>query len=368
MFIFIIITILYCLLSFLIGSRILKSVTKLKKFNKVAYWIVFTFISTSFLIYEIFKSTFPYALNKILAFVSSYYLAFLVYILLLFPIAFILTKILKSRNKRLDFYIVSLVITTLIVGIGTFFANSPYVKEYNITTEKPLKNGKLKVALVSDIHLGYSIGNSRLDRLKTELNKLDADVVLIAGDLVDGDLDPIIKDDMFSHLKGIKSTYGTYFATGNHDFYTGKVDELSNLLSEQGIHVLRNEATLINDDFYILGRDDVTADRMADKRPALEDITSNLNDSKFSILLDHNPQNIKEAEGNNIDLQVSGHTHKGQIIPGNFVTHAIFPLDYGYGKFDNTNLVVSSGYGLWGPAIRIGSRSEIVLITISNDK
>lgn len=368
MFIFIIITILYCLLSFLIGNRILKSINQIIRINKVAYWCIFAFISTSFIIYQSTHFVLPYSLNKILDFVSSYYLAFLAYILILFPIAFILTKLFKRQNKKIDFYLIALLIITLIVGVGTFLANSPYVKEYNITTDKPIKDGKLKIALVSDLHLGYFRGNSRLDLLKSELNKLNADVVIIAGDLVDGDLNPIIEDDMFSHLKGINSTYGTYFATGNHDFYTGKVDKLCNLLSEQGIHVLRNESTLVNDNFYILGRDDITADRMDTKRPALESITSDLDDNKFSILLDHNPQNIKEAEGNNIDLQVSGHTHKGQIVPGNFITHAIFPLDYGYGKFGNTNLVVSSGYGLWGPPIRTGSRSEIVLITISNDK
>lgn len=366
MFIFIIIAILYCLLSFLVGNRIFKSISTIGKINKSLYCFIFGFISTSFLIYETSNADLPHVLNKILAFISSYYLAFFAYTLMLFPIAFILTKLLKSKSKKIDFYIIALLITTLIVGVGTFLANSPYVKEYNITTNKPLKNGKLKVALISDIHLGYAIGNNRLETLKRELNKLDADVILIAGDLVDGNLNPIIEDNMLSHLKDIKSTYGTYFATGNHDFYTGKVNELSNLLTEQGIHVLRNDSTLINDEFYILGRDDVVSDRFDLKRPPLNTITSNLDHNKLSILIDHNPQNIKEAEGNNIDLQVSGHTHKGQLVPGNLVTHMIFPLDYGYGKFDNTNLVVSSGYGGWGPAIRTGSRSEIVLITISS--
>ncbi|MBD7912529.1 MULTISPECIES: metallophosphoesterase [Clostridium] len=363
---FIIISILYFLLSFLVGNRIYKSINKVNKLNKIVYWCIFAFISSSFIIYETATYNLPSILNKVLAFISSYYLAFFAYILMLFPIAFILTKLLKPKNNKLDFYMISLLITTLIVGIGTFLANSPYVKEYTISTDKQLKDGKLKIALVSDLHLGYFRGNNRIDLLKSELNKLGADVVIIAGDLVDGNLDPIIEDNMFSHLKDIKSTYGTYFATGNHDFYTGKVDELCTLLTEQGIHILRNESTLINDEFYILGRDDVTADRLGTKRPPLDNMSSNIDNNKFSILIDHNPQNIKEAEGDNIDLQVSGHTHKGQIIPGNLITHAIFPLDYGYGKFGNTNLVVSSGYGLWGPPIRTGSRSEIVLITLSN--
>ena len=361
-----IVIITYIFLNYLVGSRLLKSLNKTRNLNKKAYWAFFTIISSAFFIYQFLNKSLPHLVNKILAFISSYYLSFFLYLLILFPIAFTLTKILKFKNKKIDLYLISLVIVTLIVGVGTYFGVSPYVKKYDIKIDKPLKDGALKVALVSDIHLGELIGNDRLDKLLAEVNSLDADVVLIAGDLIDSSLDPIIEDNMLTKFKNMKSLYGTYFATGNHDFFAGEASQLSALAEENNITVLRDNSILINDDFYIIGRDDISSKSFSNERAPLENIVSNIDKNKLSIVMDHNPENVKDSEENNIDLQVSGHTHGGQVFPGNIITNALFPIDYGYGKFGNTNVVVSSGFGTWGPLIRVGSRSEVVLITLHN--
>lgn len=361
-----IVIITYVFLNFLVGNRLLKSINKIRNLNKKAYWILFTFISSSFFIYQFFNKSLPHLINKMLAFISSYYLSFFLYLLILFPLAFTLTKILKFKDRKIDFYLISLVIVSLIVCVGTYFGVSPYVKKYDINVDKPLKNGELTIALVSDIHLGELIGNDRLDDLLAEVNSLDADVVLIAGDLIDSSLDPVASDNMLAKFKNIKSLYGTYFATGNHDYFADEVSNLSDLATENNITVLRDNSILINDEFYIIGREDISSESFSNERATLENIVSTIDKNKLSIVMDHNPENVKDSEENNIDLQVSGHTHGGQVFPGNIITNALFPIDYGYGKFENTNVVVSSGFGTWGPLIRIGSRSEVVLITLRN--
>jgi len=356
----------YLFLNYLVGRRLFKSLNKLRNLNKKVYWGGVILISSSFFIYQFLNKILPHLINEILAFISSYYLSFFLYLLILFPIAFTLTKILKFKNKKVDLYLISIIIVTLIVFVGTYFGISPYVKKYDVQVNKPLKNGELRVALVSDIHLGELIGNDRLDKLVSEVNSLDADVVLIAGDLVDSSLAPVIEDNMLIKFKNIESKYGTYFATGNHDYFGGEASKLTKLATENNITVLRDNSILINDEFYIIGREDIVSERFSSVRAPLDNIISNIDKTKISIVMDHNPENVKDSEENNIDLQVSGHTHGGQVFPGNIITNALFPIDYGYGKFGNTNVVVSSGFGTWGPLIRVGSRSEVVLITLHN--
>ena len=179
---FIVITI-YLFLNFLVGNRLIKSLNKVRNLNNKVYWGLFIFISSSFFIYQFLNKSLPHFINVILSFISSYYLSFFIYISILFPLSFTLIKVLKLKDKKIDLYLISLLIVTLIVCVGTYFGISPYIKKYDIQVNKPLENGELKVALVSDIHLGELIGNARLDKLLAEINSLDADVVLIAGDL-----------------------------------------------------------------------------------------------------------------------------------------------------------------------------------------
>lgn len=354
----------YILISFFVGIRILKSLCKFRSPNIKVYWTVFSFIALSFVLGELTGRFIPSGFSKILSLIGYYYMAALLYMIILFPVASLLHRIFKNTN--FDFYGISLLFIAILLIIGTYFGFSPYVKYYDITTEKPLKNGKLKIALVSDVHLGEIIGNSRLKTMIDKINALDADAVIIAGDLIDSNLEPMLQDDMLSQLKYLKSKYGTFFAFGNHDFYTGRSDEIAEILRENGVHVLRDEAALINDEFYIIGEDDKAILKYGGNNKPLNCITDTLNKDKLSILINHVPNDIDESSTNGIDLQVSGHTHRGQLFPCNLVTRSIFDIDYGLKKFDNTNVVVSSGYGTWGPPLRIGSRSEIVMICLTN--
>lgn len=358
------ILLLYVILSTIIGIRLYISLNKLFKISKYLYFPAFFVFSASFLIFKLFSPKLPYKLNKILSLIGSYYTSFFIYAVILFTIAFIVTIIFQT--KKIDFYLISTALAIIIVAGGVFLSTSTRIKNYDITTEKPLTNGSLKIAMVSDVHLSHFLGTSRLIKLRNQLNSLNADVIIFAGDLLDGDVVPVIKENMIAYLKDLKSTYGTYFSLGNHEYYSGCADGICKMLSDYGIKVLTDESTLINNEFYIIGRNDIRASDFRDTRKPLEELCSNLDKNKLSIVIDHNPKYVEESSKNSIDLQVSGHTHRGQVFPGNIITKLMYPLDYGYGKFGNTNLVVSSGFGTWGTAIRTTGRSEIVLINVHN--
>ena len=129
--------------------------------------------------------------------------------------------------------------------------------------------------------------------------------------------------------------------------------------------MLRDNSVLIDNSFYVIGREDSSLERAAKiKRKDLSSLVEDLDKSKPFLLMDHQPGNLSEPEKQGIDLQLSGHTHRGRIFPANIITNGIFEIDYGYLKKNNSQFIVSSGYGTWGPPIRIGSRCEIVEINL----
>lgn len=362
-------------LNYYIGKRILSGISNIYKLNNKIFWGLFWFIAFSYIIYSLLNRYFPKYLSNPLMYIGIYYMAISIYVLILFFIIDIFLIINKKFNlfpnikdKSLFFTIIFFILIVSFIGKGIYNANSSYVKSYDIKINKEFKDDKLNVVLISDIHLGEIIGNSRIKDIVSKVNVLNPDVVLIAGDLIDSSFKPFEDNNMASELGKIKSKYGTFFSLGNHDLFDNKVDELTTLLEKQGIVVLRDKATLINNNFYIIGRDDISISRFKDKRKSLKDIISDVDKSKPIIVIDHNPSSINESLEASVDLQVSGHTHKGQMVPFNLITKGIFENHYGYMKKETLNTVVSSGFGTWGPPIRIGSRSEIVNIHLNGKK
>ena len=244
----------------------------------------------------------------------------------------------------------------IILAIGTFYKHNTSIIEYELESEGKIST-PLNVVLVSDVHLGYINGNPSLIKMIDIINSLNPDIVLIAGDLIDMHLEPVLNNNMLDELQNIKSSHGTFFTLGNHDIYGNKAAKLTKVLrNDTETVVLRDEKVLINDEIYIAGRDNFS------KKPIKEIL--NEREDKPVILIQHTPDTIDEAVENKAFLQVSGHTHKGQLFPGRIFTKNIFKIDYGHKKIEDTNIIVSSGYGTWGPPIRIGSQSEIVLIKI----
>ena len=331
---FLVFSTFFFLLSLFVIRNTLKYVVPNDK--KIFFLIIFLSLALLFYLYRFLGPNFSYLINKVVSYIVYYYLAFLIYASILFIFAGIITMAFRYKIN-INLYKVSLILVPIILLAGTFFKHHTIIKKYDIKLDKNYNFEPLNIVLVSDIHLGYINGNSSFIKMKNIINSLNPDIVLIAGDLIDMDLEPVLEKNMLEELSNIKTKYGIYFALGNHDIYGKKAELLTKKLRAEGVTVLRDEKILVNNEIYIAGRDNFS------KKP-LKDIIGEHSD-KPVILIQHTPDTIDETVENRIDLQVSGHTHKGQFFPGRIFTKRIFLIDYGYKKISDSNILVSSGYG-----------------------
>lgn len=370
---------LYGGLSYYIGLRGWQGIGSLIPIlNSRLYWTIFWVISISYILAQMFRRYLPSVLSETFEIVGGYWMAAMFYLLMVLP----LIDIIRLSNRRIQFLperftqhestglvisIFVLLSLTLLMIYGTWSGRSPRVVRYNIDINKRTGDlSKVKVVMVSDIHLGSIIDNSRLTTMVDRINELQPDIVLIPGDIIDSRLEPFMQQKMGENFKRLKAKYGVYACLGNHDGMGGNADVTTKEFEAAGLQVLRDKAVLVNNSFYVIGRDDGAVYRRSEgKRKELEAIVEGLDKSKPMLLMDHQPRELEIAEKEGVDLQVSGHTHRGQFFPNNLITSRMFEVDYGYLNKGNLNAIVSSGFGTWGPPIRIGSRSEIVEILIS---
>ncbi len=258
---------------------------------------------------------------------------------------------------------------TLVVFLGLFSfalysAYVPVVRKLSISINKPLAK-PLRIAVASDLHLGRLFGVAAIDRLNRLMIDSQADMLLMPGDIMDDNTDAFNHYNMAKNLAELCSNlpYGVYATLGNHDLY-GHEQPISQALVDAGVHLLNDDVLSIEHEgqlIWLVGR----FDNHKRQRVATTDLLAKVDTSQPVILLDHRPSDIDEHSQLPIDLQVSGHTHNGQVFPANFVVSAINRLGYGYETIGRGHFVVSSGYGFWGIPFRLGSRSEIWLITVS---
>lgn len=227
-----------------------------------------------------------------------------------------------------------------------------------LTIDKPLSR-PLKIVGISDLHLGYTIGRDELRTWVDLINAERPDLILIAGDIVDNDTRPILAEGMQYELSRLSARLGVYAVLGNHE-YIGNQMRSRELLAQTSIRLLRDEAVLVDNAFYIVGRDDRTnRDRLS-----LGELLRPLEASKPILLLDHQPYALEESERQGIDFQLSGHTHRGQVFPINLIVDKMYELSHGYKQRGASHFYVSSGLGLWGGKFRIGTQSEYLVLTL----
>ena len=214
--------------------------------------------------------------------------------------------------------------------------------------------------MAADTHFGLLSEKSHAERLVKEINALNPDIILLPGDLFDDDIQPFLDQKMDKILSKLHAPYGVYASLGNHDRHDGTMEELINTLENSGIQILYDEKIDVEGLFTLIGR----KDRIDPDRLPLDFLMNDVDRTKPIILLDHQPYELEIAQQAGIDLMVSGHTHGGQVFPGNLITGAIYENDWGYLQKEQMHSVVTSGFGFWGPPIRIGTRSEIVSIQI----
>lgn len=275
-----------------------------------------------------------------------------------FPLAVTTNPIVAAR---LTGAAVVLAVSSLLVH-GYYKFNNPQVTRLEINIEKPLQENALRIVLISDIHLSSYINGEHLDKYVTMINKEEPDLVLIAGDIADRNLKPLEEWDISERFKRIKSRYGVYAISGNHEFYGGEREKIYNYIRSSGINFLVDSVAMAAGGVQIVGRDD----RTNRNRLPLDQLMEGVDHNLPVILLDHQPFGLEEAQHNGVDLQLSGHTHNGQFWPGNLIVNAMYEIAYGYGRKGNTHYFVTSGIGLWGPKFRIGTVSEIVVIDMKN--
>ena len=251
-----------------------------------------------------------------------------------------------------------LVIVAVLVA-GNWRFNHPQVVEMELSPlGRPVQGRELRLLLVSDVHLGVSIGKERLQHYVDLINARRPDAVLLAGDVFDNALAPVERQHMHEELARLRAPLGVYAVPGNHEYIGGQIDTKMAYLERGGVRVLRDSAVLLGGEVYVVGRDDRTNLR----RKPLAELMEPLVGDKPVIVLDHQPYHLEEAEACGADLQLSGHTHDGQFFPVNLVVRSMYENPHGYSRRGQTHYYVSSGLGIWGPQYRIGTRSEMVLI------
>lgn len=365
---------IYSLVNFYVFYKGYKALEILQS-HRLLYSILAFIVAILFIVAKILESKHSSLLTDVLNIVGGFWLAFMLYGFLFFLLSDIILLVLripgviKGDNilhyRKWSFIIIASVSSVLIIG-GFINALIPVTREYNLTINKSAGTVKtLRIAAVSDIHLGSIIRKRSLKQMSRIIIDLKPDLVLLLGDIVDGEIGPVLRDDLLQYFTYPETTDGLYAITGNHEFIGGAARTIP-YIESKGIRILKDEMVTLEGGIQLIGRIDRDSFRFYRKeRMTLEDLMKQVDQTKPVILLDHQPFHLDETAKYGIDLELSGHTHNGQIWPLNYVTGMIYELSTGYLKKNNTNFIVSSGYGLWGPRVRSASRSEILLINLT---
>ena len=255
-------------------------------------------------------------------------------------------------------------IFVLLLGIfvyGNLHYNNKVRVPLEMKSQKPLPR-EYKIVMASDLHIGYHNPRKELARWVDMINAENPDFILIAGDIIDGSMRPVLEERMAEEFHRLKAP--VYACLGNHEFYSG-VPGAKQFYKDAGIHLLIDEAAVIDSSIVIIGRDDRTNMR---RKPIKELITTthhlSPNTQYYTIVLDHQPYNLDRAEAAGVDFQLSGHTHRGQVWPISWITDRVYECSWGSHQRGNTQFYVSSGIGIWGGKFRIGTQSEYVVATL----
>lgn len=265
--------------------------------------------------------------------------------------------------------LVPLMVTALILGYGYFHMRDVCRTEYAVSVEKPLREEGYKIALITDLHYPTTMEEHRLEKYCGQISKQKPDIVLLGGDIVDERTSRNDMEKAFSALGKISNQFGIYYVYGNHDkaLYANNPpftpEQLEQAIKAQGIKTLCDETVDINGEILLTGRRDRSE---SSGRAGTAQLLRGKDKRKCLLLLDHQPAELKENAGAGIDLQLSGHTHGGQIWPVGLIIDVLGfgELNYGYKKIASSQFLVSSGIAGWGYPIRTGARSEYVIVNV----
>lgn len=355
---------------------------------KVPFAVVYLFMALSPVIaFLLPKSAVAIVIRRI----STYWIGIMLYSLLyvvLFDLLRLIAKHTKLKNTLLfsrgsvisiGSVVVACAVATCLYGI--FNARNIKVNEYSVTVNKSCGSDKhLKAVLVADLHMGYAIGVDHITNMVKKINEQNADIVIIAGDIFDNSYDGMDDPEgIKAQLKSIKSKYGVYAVYGNHDIdekilmgftfdWGGKQlhsEKMTNFMKECNIKLINDESVLINDEFYLVGRRDTDKPGTEDgTRAEISELTKDLDKTKPILVLSHEPDELQKTADAGADIDFSGHTHDGQLFPGNLTIGLFWENPCGMIKKDNMYSIVTSGVGVYGTFMRVGTDAEICSVDI----
>lgn len=352
----------------------------------IAVYVIFaTSILTGFLIKR------PEKLRRILKNMGNYFLGIFLYALM--PVCLLeILGIIARTWLRWDWVtdtrtlvISGILCLLLVIGLsiyGIYNAKKIRVTSYHTKIDKEIPGREsMKIVLIADLHLGYNSGEKQARKIVEQINRQKPDLVCIAGDLFDNEFEAVKNPKKVEKvLLDIKAKYGVYGCWGNHDVnepilagFTFDSSNSENLLDKRmdqfvndaGIKILNDEIQLIDGKFYVVGRKDVArAKKIEGGRKTPQELLENLDQTKPIFVIDHQPKELQELADAGTDLDLCGHTHGGQIFPGNFAVDMGWENACGCLKKGKMYNIVTSGAGIWGPNMRIGSKSEICVIHV----
>ncbi len=342
-------------------------------YAKLLFSAVFVLAAFSYILTKSLFSNVNSTLYDVFLWIGSFWFALLGYFLL----SLLVIDIFVLINRFFPFfpqfllqdYAKTKLLTGLIVLLLVFvtvtygYINANNIKLKTIQLSIPKKNStltSLNIFYFSDAHF-TPVNNGRIAKKILDLaEKVKPDIILIGGDVIDDKSNQLKRIGIDKELRQLKAKYGVYTINGNHE-YISNVTAADNFLNENNVKVLRDSMITIENSVQIIGREDGSIVGFAHgKRKSVAELVAGARKDLPIILLDHQPFRLAEAAAQNVDLQLSGHTHHGQMWPFNFITKMIYELSWGYKKINNTHFYVSSGVGTWGPPVKIGNDAEVI--------
>ena len=378
---FVIFLSLYGLVNFYVIKRMFQVIPLAPLPVKIVLIIVFISCAASYILSKTLLSTLNNWVYDWFALIGSYWFAVILYSFLLclvYDIVRLLRYIIIAAGRGsiriplpdgIIMLVFSIVVVIAIITYGNYNLRDIKEKYYSFEiSNSKHENETLRVFFFSDAHITSLNNGKMLRKILGLIEKNKPDLVLLGGDILDDKFANLERIGVGTLLQKFKAPLGVYAIPGNHEYISG-YKEASNYLQSNGIPILRDSVVAINDLIQIIGRDDQSSTRFwGKKRKTLDELFEGVDKNIPSILLDHQPFNLESVVRFSPAIQLSGHTHSGQMFPFNIVTKWIYELRDGYLRKGNTHFIVSSGVSGWGPPIRTGSDSEVIIIDIKFTK
>jgi len=342
----------------------------LKKYLTVAYCL----LASLFVFGMMLQRSHPSLISEWIYKIGTAWLPFLLYFLLILMCIDILRianhffhflPIFSSFYKTLIGFITIGVVTGVIIA-GHINAKQIRIRHIPLVIHKKVEGKQdIRILMASDIHLGAIIGEKWEKKFVQLIEKEKPDLVLLCGDLIDGEIAPVLRQQLGKHIQEIKPPLGLYAICGNHE-YIGNIEKSLQYLHSIHINVIQDQVITLPNGIQLVGCKDIQSKYSGSETPILplSTLMNEVDTNKPIIVMKHQPTDLDESANAEVDLHISGHTHHGQLWPINYITSALFEISCGYKKKNNTHFYVSSGFGTWGPSVRLGNAPEIVIFDI----